>query len=65
VERENVRWYALRVRSRHELAVAKHLGSRGYESFLPTYKNRVRWSDRFKELSSRCSRGMCSVSSTR
>jgi len=47
---ENVRWYALRVRSRHEHAVAKHLGSRGYESLLPTYKKRRRWSDRFKEI---------------
>lgn len=44
------KWYALRVRSRHEQVVAKHLSSRGYESFLPTYKNRRRWSDRFKEI---------------
>lgn len=44
------KWYALRVRSRHEHVVAMHLNSRGYESFLPTYKNRRRWSDRFKEI---------------
>lgn len=43
------KWYALHVRSRHEHLVAKHLSSRGYESFLPTYKDRRRWSDRFKE----------------
>src|SRR6266852_886156 len=49
---ENVRyaWYALRVRSRHENTVASHLRARGYESFLPLYKSRRRWSDRFKEI---------------
>ncbi len=43
-------WYALRVRSRHENTVATHLQARGYESFLPLYKSRQRWSDRFKEI---------------
>jgi len=43
-------WYALRVRSRHESTVATHLQARGYESFLPLYKCRRRWSDRFKEI---------------
>ena len=49
---EDVRyaWYALRVRSRHENTVASHLRARGYESFLPLYKSRRRWSDRFKEI---------------
>ena len=43
-------WYALRVRSRHEDTVATHLHARGYESFLPKYTARRRWSDRFKEI---------------
>jgi len=43
-------WYALRVRSRYENTVATHLHGRGYESFLPHYKCRRRWSDRFKEI---------------
>jgi len=43
-------WFALRVRSRHEHTVATHLQGRGYESFLPLYKCRHRWSDRFKEI---------------
>jgi transcription antitermination factor NusG len=43
-------WYALRVRSRHEDTVATHLHARGYESFLPKYTSRRRWSDRFKEV---------------
>jgi transcription antitermination factor NusG len=52
VETENIpcNWYALRVRSRHESTVATHLQARGYESFLPLYKCRRRWSDRFKEI---------------
>src|SRR6266699_802656 len=52
VEMENIagRWYALRVRSRHEQMVGAHLQGRGYKSFLPLYKCRRRWSDRFKEI---------------
>ena len=51
-ETENINhsWYALRVRSRCENTVATHLGGRGYEWFLPLYKCRHRWSDRFKEI---------------
>ena len=47
---KNNSWYVLRVRSRFENTVATHLHARGYESFLPMYKCRRRWSDRFKEL---------------
>jgi len=43
-------WYALRVRSRFENTVAAHLRGRGYEWFLPLYKCRRRWSDRYKEI---------------
>jgi len=50
VEDVGYAWYALRVRSRHENTVASHLRARGYESFLPLYKSRRRWSDRFKEI---------------
>jgi transcription antitermination factor NusG len=52
METENTtcRWYALRVRSRFENSVVTHLQGRGYESFLPLYKSRRRWSDRFKEI---------------
>src|SRR5882757_7071017 len=45
-------WYALRTKSRYENTVASHLCARGYESFLPLYKCRRRWSDRFKEIES-------------
>jgi len=49
-ENSNLFWYALRVKSRYENSVASHLQARGFESFLPVYKCRRRWSDRFKEI---------------
>src|ERR1700739_123322 len=41
---------ALQVRSRYENIAAAHLSGKGYECFLPLYKTRRRWSDRFKEM---------------
>jgi len=49
-EKVDSKWYALRVRSRHEDAVARHLEARGLESFLPLYRSQRRWSDRLKEI---------------
>src|SRR5712664_3647911 len=43
-------WFALQVRSRYENVVTAHLDGKGYEWFLPLYKCRRRWSDRFKEI---------------
>lgn len=43
-------WFALQVRSRYESVAAAHLSGKGYECFLPKYKSRRRWSDRFKEV---------------
>jgi len=43
-------WYALQVRSRYEMGVARHLRGMGYEEFLPLYECRKRWSDRIKEM---------------
>ena len=43
-------WFALQVRTRHEMGIADHLEAIGYESFLPLYKSRRRWSDRIKEV---------------
>jgi len=42
-------WFALQVRVRHENGVAAYLQGKGYEWFLPLYKNKKRWSDRIKE----------------
>ena len=41
-------WFALQVRARHEMGVASFLEAKGYEQFVPLYKNRRRWSDRIK-----------------
>jgi transcription antitermination factor NusG len=43
-------WFALQVRSRYENIVTAHLTGMSYESFLPLYMSRRRWSDRFKEI---------------
>ena len=43
-------WYALQVRSRYEIGVARHLRGMGYEEFLPLYECRKRWSDRIKQV---------------
>ena len=43
-----LRWYAVRVRARFERIATTHLGERGFEAFLPSYRTRRRWSDRIK-----------------
>jgi len=43
-----VSWFALYTRPRHEKQVFEDLSGRGIEAFLPTYKVRRRWSDRYK-----------------
>lgn len=45
-------WFALQVRVRHEADVTVHLEGKGYEWFLPLYKERKRWSDRVKQVDS-------------
>ena len=41
-------WYALRVKPRCENLADVHLQSKGYETFLPTYSVKTKWSDRIK-----------------
>jgi transcription antitermination factor NusG len=43
-------WYALQVASRCEKAVASGLALRGYSEFLPLYRSRRKWSDRFQDV---------------
>jgi transcription antitermination factor NusG len=43
-------WFALQVRTRHESGVATFLENSGYELFLPLYTARRRWSDRIKKV---------------
>ena len=44
------RWYALRVKSNCEKGVALMAQNRGFQEFLPLYRARRRWSDRWKEM---------------
>lgn len=43
-------WYAVQVASRCEKAVASGLAMRGYQEFLPLYRSRRKWSDRFQDV---------------
>lgn len=43
-------WFALSVKRNREKHVAEILRGKGYEEFLPLYRSRRRWSDRYKEL---------------
>ena len=41
-------WFAIRVKSNFERCVSLALRGKGLEEFLPLYRSRRRWSDRFK-----------------
>jgi transcription antitermination factor NusG len=43
-------WYAIRVKPRHEKTCGLALRSKGYETLVPFYHCRRRWSDRVKDL---------------
>jgi transcription antitermination factor NusG len=45
------RWYALYVRPRHEKSVCLQLEAKEKETFLPLYRTRNRWADRWKTIS--------------
>jgi transcription antitermination factor NusG len=47
---EELRWYALHTRARHEKAVERRLRDQGMETFLPTRIQVHRWSDRKKKV---------------
>ena len=50
VLQEELRWYALHTRARHEKAVQQRLRDQGMETFLPTAVEVHRWSDRKKKV---------------
>ena len=50
VSQEELRWYALHTRARHEKAVERRLRDQGMETFLPTAVEVHRWSDRKKKV---------------
>ena len=44
------RWFAVQAKTTHEKRVGSLVIDRGYESFLPLYQARHRWSDRVKQM---------------
>ena len=46
----DLNWFALHVRPRYEKQVATILGYKGLDAFLPTYRSRRRWADRYKTV---------------
>ena len=47
---DDLRWYAVHTRARHEKLVAERLQERGLTAFLPLIKETHRWSDRKKTV---------------
>jgi transcription antitermination factor NusG len=45
-------WFALQVRTRWEGSTAVLLSGKGYQTFLPTYKERKRWKGKVREVDS-------------
>jgi len=43
-------WYALTVRHQHERQAERALKYQGWETLVPVYRQRTRWSDRMKEV---------------
>jgi len=47
---DDIRWFAVRVRSNFEATTSAAFRNRGLESFNPTYGSTRQWSDRVREL---------------
>jgi transcription antitermination factor NusG len=45
-----LQWFAIRVKSNFEKRVAIALVNKGLDAFLPEYKSRRRWSDRYRTI---------------
>ena len=48
---DNHRWYAVQVRTRWEASTSSLLSGKGYQTLLPTYRQKKSWSGRPKEVS--------------
>ena len=56
---DNLRWYAIRTRSRHEKLVRDRLAAQGIEHLLPTVFRLSQWKDRKKEIEVPLFSGYC------
>jgi transcription antitermination factor NusG len=52
LETNGERWFALQVRTRWESSTAVLLSGKGYQTLLPTYKTKKRWSRGLKDVES-------------
>ena len=50
IAQEELRWYALHTRARHEKAIERRLRDQGMETFVPTTIQVHHWSDRKKKV---------------
>ncbi len=50
IAHQELRWYALHTRARHERVVEQRLREHGMETFLPVVQEVHRWSDRKKKV---------------
>ena len=50
-------WFGVQVKPRHEITVATILRNKGYEEFVPLYREKRKWSDRQKTVLSPLFRG--------
>jgi transcription antitermination factor NusG len=57
----NLNWYALRTKSRHEKLVRDQLDKQGIEPLLPTVRRLSQWKDRKKEIEVPLFSGYCFV----
>ncbi len=58
---QQIKWYALRTRSRHEKLVRDQLANQGIEPLLPTVKRLSQWKDRKREVEFPLFSGYCFV----
>jgi transcription antitermination factor NusG len=49
-ETDDLRWFALQVRTRWESSTAVLLSGKGYQTLLPTYQTKKRWNGRVKQM---------------
>src|SRR5208282_3123402 len=52
LETNGEKWFALQVRTRWESSTAVLLSGKGYQTLLPTFKTKKRWSGRLREVNS-------------
>lgn len=56
---DDLNWYAVRTKSRHEKVVRDQLGRQGIDPLLPTVKRLSQWKDRKKEIEVPLFSGYC------